>query len=216
MVSNGLIAFVVVIVLAAGWALSVFNRLVRSRNQMNSAYARINAQLGLRHELVPQLVTTARGYLQHERQTLQGVSLSRQRASDARRALADSFDRPVSAHASGSGAPAYPTRTELLEALDRAESGLNSALGKFALVVDAYPELKADRTLMQLSEKLGSTEKAIAVARHAFNDAVMLHNDCLRQFPASLVANACGFTLAGMLRSPAKAGERVPAMVHLP
>jgi len=215
-VSNGLIALVVVVVLAAGWALAVFNRLVRSRSQMNSAYARINVHLGLRHELVPQLVTTARGYLQHERQTLQGVSLSRQRASDARRALADSFDRPVSGGAAGGAPQAYPTRIELLEALDRAESGLNSALGKFAMVVDAYPELKADRTLMQLNEKLSSTETAIAVARREFNDAVTLHNDCLRKFPASLVANACGFTPAGLLRSPARAGERVPAMVHLP
>jgi LemA protein len=215
-VSNGLIALVVVVVLAACWALAVFNRLVRSRNQMNSAYARINLQLGLRHELIPQLVTTARGYLQHERQALQGVSLSRQRASDARRALADTFDRPVSAGAADGTQQAGPTRIELLEALDRAESGLNSALGKFAMVVDAYPELKADRALTQLNERLGFTETAIVVARHEFNDAVVRHNDCLRQFPGSLVANACGFTPAGLLRSPARAGERAPAMVHLP
>jgi LemA protein len=106
-------------------------------------------------------------------------------------------------------------RTELLESLDRAEAGLSSALGKLRLVVEAYPELKADRTVMQLSEELTSTENRIGFSRQAFNDAVNAHNDAIGQFPDSLVATACGFTAAGQLRSTTRAGERAPAMVHL-
>jgi LemA protein len=215
-VSNGLIALVVLVALAAGWAFAVFNRLVRSRNRMNSAYARIDAQIEQRHALIPELVTTARGYLQHERLALQGVSVARQRATEAREALADFIRRPVAPGASGDAAGSRSRRTELLEALDRAESGLNSALGKLAMVVESYPELKADRTIVHISERLAASDATIAASRQAFNEAVTLHNAALRRFPASLVANACGFTAADPLRSPTKTGDRVPAMVHLP
>ncbi|HZH07095.1 MAG TPA: LemA family protein, partial [Lautropia sp.] len=106
---------------------------------------------------------------------------------------------------------------ELLEALDRAEAGLNTALGRFAMVVEAYPELKADPTLTQLNVELSSTEQRIGLHRQAFNDAVSSYNHSLGKFPASLVANACGFTAAGQLRSNAKkTGGRAPVMLHLP
>jgi len=200
-VSNGLIVLVVLIALAAGWSVSIFNRLVRSRNRMNNAYSQIDVQLKRRHDLVPNLVSTARGYLHHERQTLEGVTLARQRASDARQAVA------------GSGGRAEGL--ELMEALDRAESGLNSALARFALVVEAYPDLKADQTIMQLNEALISTENRIGFSRQAFNDAVNAHNDAIGQFPDSLVANGCGFVMAGQLRSTARAAERPPVMVNL-
>jgi hypothetical protein len=285
-VSNGLVALVVVVALAVGWAVAVFNRLVRSRNRMNSAFAQIDAQLKHRHDLIPDLISTARGYLQHERQTLHGVSLARQRASDARQALAGSFGRPAPRSAwgvasvartsaptskgtsagtsagtfggaagaspggSSSGSPggspggsssgnsgvgpgsspggrfsgasagspgSVPGKLELLEALDRAEANLNTALGKFAMVVEAYPELKADQTLSQLNEDLSSTENRIGFSRQAFNDAVTFHNRVLQQFPGSLVANACGFTVAATLRSTTRTGQRSsPVMVHLP
>jgi LemA protein len=227
-VSNGLLALVVLVAVAVAWAVSVFNRLVRSRNQMNNAFAQIDVQLKRRHDLIPNLVSTARGYLQHERQTLQNVSLARQRASEARQALAGSFGgaakraapKSASSGASASVSHRMPGgragRVDLLEAVDRAEAGLNNALGKFAMVVEAYPELKADQTLMQLTEELTSTENRIAFSRQAFNDAVTSHNDTLGQFPASLVANACGFTMAGQLRSTTKVRERSPVMVNLP
>jgi len=199
-VSNGLVGLVGVIALAIVWSVSVFNRLVRGRNRMKNAFSQIDVQLKRRHDLIPNLVNTARGYLQHERQTLEGVTLARQRASDARRAAA---------------APPARANAELLEALDRAEAGLNTALGKFSLVVEAYPELKADQTIMRLSEELTSTENRIGFSRQAFNDAVNAYNDAIGQFPDSLVATACGFTVAGQLRSTTGIGERAPVVVQL-
>ena len=196
--SNGLVVLLALIALVGAWSVVVFNRLVRSRNQMNNAFAQIDVQLKRRHDLIPNLVNTAKGYLQHERQTLEGVTLARQRASEAREAAA-----AAGARAKG----------ELLESLDRAESGLNAALGKFAMVVEAYPELKADQTIMQLSEELTSTENRISFSRQAFNDVVNTYNDLIGQFPDSLVATACGFTVAGQLRSTTTAVERAPVMV---
>jgi LemA protein len=204
-VSNGLIALLVLMAVAIGWTVWVFNRLVRSRNRMNNAFAQIDVQLKRRHDLVPNLVNTARGYLQHERQTLEAVTVARQRASDARQVASSSFDKR-----SGSAG-----KTELLESLDRAEAGLSTALGKFSMVVEAYPELKADQTIMRLTEELTSTENRIGFARQAFNDAVNFHNDTIGQFPDSLVATACGFSPAGHLRSTTKASERAPVMVNL-
>jgi LemA protein len=199
-VSNGLIVLLGLFAAVAVWVVAVFNRLVRSRNRMRNAFAQIDVQLKRRHDLIPGLVNTARGYLQHERQTLEGVTLARQRASDARSAAAN---------------PGGRASAELLEALDRAEAGLNAALGKFALVVEAYPELKADRTIMQLSEELTSTENRIGFSRQAYNDAVNDYNDAIGVFPASLVATACGFTPAGQLRSTTSAAERSPVAVSL-
>jgi LemA protein len=199
-VSNGLIVLIALLALAVGWAVSVFNRLVRSRNRMSNAYAQIDVQIKRRHDLIPGLVNTARGYLQHERRTLEGVADARRRASDAREAMAGSLRLG---------------KVELLEDLDRAEAGLSTALGKLRLVVEAYPELKADQTIMQLSEELISTENRIGFSRQAFNDAVTAHNDAIGQFPDSLVATACGFGIAGHLRSTARAVERTAAMVNL-
>ncbi|MGE0799043.1 MAG: LemA family protein [Lautropia sp.] len=192
MVFSGLLAAVVV------WAILVYNRLVRVRNQMSNAFAQIDVQLKRRHDLVPNLVNIARGYLQHERQTLEAVTVARQRAIDARTAAV-----------AGRG------KAELLESLDRAEAGLATALGRFAMVVEAYPELKADRTIQQLTEELTSTENRIGFSRQAFNDAVNEHNDAIARFPDALVATGCGFVAAGHLRSTANAAERAPIAVEL-
>jgi LemA protein len=233
LVSNGLIVLLGLLAVGFVWSVTVFNRLVRSRNRMNNAFAQIDVQLKRRHDLIPNLVNAAKGYLQHERQTLESVTLARQRASDARKAAAEEFAHPASRFALSRRAGANPpsdgraaanppsggraegAKAAVLETLDRAEAGLNTALGKFALVVEAYPELKADHTIMQLSEELTSTENRISFSRQAFNDAVNSHNDTIGQFPGSLVANACGFTAAGQLRSTGKASERSPVMVHL-
>lgn len=196
--SYGLISFLGLIAAAVGWSVVVFNRLVRHRNQMANAFAQIDVQLKRRHDLVPNLVNTARGYLQHERQTLESVTLARQRASDAREAAAGARGK-----------------TELIEALDRAEAGLTSALGKLSLIVEAYPELKADQTITRLSEELTSTENRIGFSRQAFNDAVNAYNDAIGQFPDSLVATGCGFSPAGHLRSTQHAAERAPVRVQL-
>lgn len=196
--SYSLLVFLGGLLVIAVWAIMVYNRLVLRRNEMDNAFAQIDVQLKRRHDLVPNLVSTARGYLQHERQTLEAITVARGRASQAREAASAGGGRP-----------------ELLEALDRAESGLASALGKFTLIVEAYPELKADGTIAQLTEELTSTENRIGFSRQAFNDAVNLYNDSIGQFPDSLVAGACGFARAGFLRSTRSEAEREPVLVQL-
>jgi LemA protein len=197
-VTAGLLAFIALIAVVVLWCVSIFNRLVRLRNQKDNAFAQIDVQLKRRHDLIPNLVNTAKGYLKHERQTLEAVTLARQRASDAREAAAG-----------GRGT------AELIETLDRAEAGLSAALSKFSLVVEAYPELQADKAIMQLIEELSSTENRIGFSRQAFNDAVNAYNDGIGQFPASMVATGCGFVSAGHLRATRQAKEREPVVVQL-
>jgi LemA protein len=197
-VGLGLVVFLALVVAVLVWAVSVFNRLVRLRNQVGNALSQIDVQLKRRHDLVPTLVETARGYLKHERQTLEAVTLARQRASEAREAAL-----------AGRG------KTELIERLDRAEAGLAGALSKFSLVVEAYPELQADAAIARLSEELASTENRIGFSRQAFNDVVNQYNDGIGQFPASLVASAFGFVAAGHLRATRTGKEREPVPVQL-
>lgn len=190
--------FIVICVAVGLWAIAIYNGLVRQRNFMRNAFSQIDVQLKRRHDLIPTLVETARGYLKHERQTLEAVTLARQRASEAREAA-------VTGHG----------KVDLIERLDRAEAGLAGALGKFSLVVEAYPELKADKQIASLSEELASTENRISFSRQAFNDSVNGYNDAISQFPASLVAGAFGFETAGHLRSTRSERERQPVAVNL-
>ena len=187
-----------VIVSIGLWTIAIYNGLVRQRNFMRNAFSQIDVQLKRRHDLVPTLVETARGYLKHERQTLEAVTLARQRASEAREAA-------VTGHG----------KAELIERLDRAEAGLAGALGKFSLVVEAYPELKADKQIASLSEELASTENRISFSRQAFNDQVMTYNTAIESFPASIVASLCGFRRSSTLRATASAQERQPIPVAL-
>jgi len=197
-VSVGLLVFLVLFGTVLVWAVAVYNQLVRLRNQVGNAFAQIDVQLKRRHDLVPTLVETARGYLKHERQTLEAVTLARQRASEAREAAV-----------AGRG------KTDLIERLDRAEAGLAGALSRFGLVVEAYPELRADQAIASLSEELASTENRIGFSRQAFNDRVNRYNDGIGQFPASLVATAFGFVAAGHLRATRNESERDPVVVQL-
>ncbi len=194
----GLVVFLALVAAALVWAVGVYNRLVRLRNQVANALSQIDVQLKRRHDLVPALVDTARGYLKHERQTLEAVTLARQRASEAREAALSSRGK-----------------TDLIERLDRAEAGLAGALSKFSLVVEAYPELQADEAITRLSEELSSTENRIGFSRQAFNDAVNQYNDGIGAFPSSLVATAFGFVAAGHLRATRTDKERQPVAVEL-
>lgn len=196
--STTAIVTLVVLVALAAWLLAAYNRLVRQRNEIGNAFAQIDVQLKRRHDLIPNLVDVARKYVQHERDTLEAVIAAR---NGARRA--------------GEAAAARPSDGGRIEALAAAEGALGGLLQKLAVVVEAYPELKADGTLRELSEELHHTENRIAFARQAFNDAVLDYNNAAQQAPTNLVAGLFGFRPAAMLQATAGEAERAPVRVAL-
>jgi LemA protein len=193
---TGIVTLVVLVVLGA-WALGAYNRLVARRNEIANAFAQIDVQLKRRHDLIPNLVETARKYVQHERDTLEAVIAARNTA----RSAADA-------------ARARPADGARITALAGAESALGGVLGRLMAVVEAYPELKADATLCELSEELAHTENRVAFARQAFNDAVLDYNNAAQQAPANLIAGVFGFKAAAPLQATANDAERAPVRVQ--
>jgi len=191
----GWIVIAVVVVLVA-WAIALYNGLVARRNRFKNGFAQIDVQLKRRYDLIPNLVETAKGYLAHERGTLEGVVSARNVALDARqRAAAD----PADSHA--------------IRDLSAAETGLAGALGRLFALAEAYPDLKGNQTMMQLSEELTSTENKIAFARQAYNDAVMDYNTAIESFPGNLVASTFAFAPATLLQAAETPEERRPVKV---
>jgi len=170
------------IVLALIFLVGIYNRLVSARNAYKNAFAQIDVQLTRRYDLIPNLVETAKGYIKHERETLEAVVRARNAAVSGLKAAAASPGDPAA-----------------LQQLAGAENTLAGALGRLFAVVEAYPDLKANQNMMQLSEELTSTENKVAFARQAFNDAVMSYNTTREVFPNNLVANAFGFASAQLL-----------------
>ena len=159
----------------------MYNGLVRARNGYRNAFAQIDVQLIRRHDLIPNLVETAKGYIKHERETLEAVVKARTAA--------------VSAQAAAAGAPGEPGA---MGQLSGAENVLTQALGRLFALAEAYPDLKANQNMMQLSEELTSTENRVAFARQAYNDTVMAYNNRREVFPSSLIARTFGFTQAAL------------------
>lgn len=183
---TALILLLVVLLVAAGvvllWGIAVYNGLITGRNAYKNAFAQIDVQLQRRYDLIPNLVETAKGYLQHERQTLEAVIAAR------------------GAAVSGlSAAKLNPGDAAAMQQLGAAEGQLGGALARLMMVVEAYPDLKANQTMMQLSEQLTSTENKVAFARQAYNDSVMAYNNRREVFPSSLIAGAFGFAAAALL-----------------
>ncbi|MCH2153277.1 MAG: LemA family protein, partial [Phycisphaerales bacterium] len=170
-------ALLLLIVIVIG----IYNALVRDRNQVKNAFAQIDVQLKRRHDLIPNLVETAKGYMAHEKETLQGVTEARNQAMAAAKAAAAS---PV-----GGGA---------VKALSSAEGALSGALGRLMVTMEAYPDLKASQNMMQVQEELTTTENKIAFARQAYNDSVMHYNVRREQFPSNIVAGMFNFQEADM------------------
>jgi LemA protein len=166
------------VLLLAGFVLVNYNALVRARNAYARSYAQIDVQLTRRHDLIPNLVETAKGYLAHERQTLEAVINARSAA--------------VTAQASASAG------AEELGALAGAENLLTQALGQLFALAEGYPNLKANQNMLDLQEELTTTENRIAFARQAYNDAVMEYNTRRQVFPSSLIAGAFGFAPAAL------------------
>ncbi|ODS70137.1 MAG: hypothetical protein ABS38_03430 [Acidovorax sp. SCN 68-22] len=181
------------------WAVATYNRLVELRNRIANAFGQIDVQLKRRHDLVPNLVEVARAYLQHEAATLEAVIAARNQAQGA-----------------AAAARAAPTNAGALGTLASAEGLLGASLGRLMVVSEAYPELKADATMQQLSEELASTENRIGFARQAFNDQALDFNTAAQQFPALVVARLAGFAEAPMLQSTRSEEERAAPRVQFP
>jgi len=182
------------VVVAAVWAVGIYNGLVTARNAFKNAFAQIDVQLTRRHDLIPNLVEVAKGYMAHERETLEAVVKAR------------------AAAVSGLGAAkANPGDPAAMQNLAAAEQSLGGALGRLMVVAEQYPDLKANQNMMQLSEELTSTENRVAFARQAYNDSVMAYNNRREVFPSSVVAGMFQFAPAALLEIPAAEQAQVRA-----
>lgn len=194
-----------VVVVIAAWAALAYNRLVLLRNRYANALSQIDVQLRRRHDLVPNLVETAKGYLAHERETLEAVTRAR---GDAVSSLGSAHDGPVSGMVGGAIAVSAVTQVAA------AEGQLGSALGAFLGRVEAYPQLKADALMRRLMEELTTTENRIGFARQAYNDAVMRYSTARQTFPTVLIAGPLGFGEVPLWRIET-AAQREPVAVKL-
>jgi LemA protein len=176
------IVVLLVIAAIAVFVISIYNRLVALRNRFRNAFAQIDVQLKRRYDLIPNLVETAKTYMKHERETLEAVIQARNAAAQSERKVAGD-----------------PTDAPAMRELIGAERALGGALGRFFALAEAYPDLKADQNMRQLTEELTSTENRVAFARQAYNDAVTSYNTARESFPSSIVAGMFGFDEAVLL-----------------
>lgn len=182
-----------VIVGAVLFAISIYNRLVAGRNRFKNAFAQIDVQLTRRHDLIPNLVETAKGYIKHERETLEAVTNARNMAVAGLKA-----------------ATKDPSDPDAMKQLAQAEQGLSGALGRLFAVAEAYPDLKANQNMMQLSEELTTTENKVAFARQAYNDSVMQYNTMCESFPNNFFAGWFNFQHAELLEIEDEAKREAP------
>ncbi len=183
--------FLAVVIGAVVWAISIYNGLVALRNRFKNAFAQIDVQLKRRYDLIPNLVEVAKGYMAHERGTLEAVIAARNgAASAAQKAAAD------------------PADGQAIQGLATAEAGLSGALGKLFALAEAYPDLKANQNMMAVQEELTSTENKIAFARQAYNDSVMGYNTRRESFPDVIFAGFFQFKPAELLQATESAEER--------
>ncbi len=188
---TGLLITLVIIIAFVAAAVIIYNNLVTIRNRYKNAFAQIDVQLKRRHDLIPNLVETVKGYMKHERETLEAVIQARNTAVNATKQAA--------------GNPGDPSA---MKGLASAETMLSGALGRLFALSEAYPDLKANQNMAQLQEELASTENRIAFSRQAFNDAVMSYNIAREKFPNNIVANMFNFQEAQLLESTESPEER--------
>jgi len=185
-----------VVVALAFWAVSIYNGLVALRNRFKNAFAQIDVQLKRRYDLIPNLVETVKGYIKHERETLEAVIKARNVAITAAQA-----------------ASANPGNPAAMQQLGAAEGALSGVLGRLFALAEAYPDLKANQNMLALQEELTSTENKVAFARQAFNDSVMEYNTKRESFPDSIFAGMFGFGPAELLAATESAQERTAPQV---
>ncbi len=184
------ILFVVIVIL---WAIGAYNKLVKLRNRFKNAFSQIDVQLKRRYDLIPNLIETAKGYLSHERETLEAVISARNSAQKAT-----------------SQAAANPDDADAIKGLIGAETILSGAMTKFMALAEAYPDLKANQNMMQLTEELTSTENKVSFARQAYNDSVMEYNTARETFPTVLIANNMNFKEAALFEIEDQAEREAP------
>jgi LemA protein len=192
-------ALIVLLVIVGGvgllalFAVGQYNSLVALRNRYKNGFSQIDVQLKRRYDLIPNLVETAKAYLKHERETLEAVISARN-----------------SAYSAGAKAAANPGNPQAMRELMGAEAGLSGALGRLFAVAEAYPDLKANQNMLQLSEELTSTENKISFARQAYNDAVMAYNTRREVFPSNVLAGMFSFAAAELFQIDDAAERAVP------
>ena len=176
------IVLLVVLALIVFWVIQMYNRLVNLRNRVRNAFSQIDVQLTRRYDLIPNLVEAVKGYMAHERNTLEAVIQARNSAVSAQQKAA-----------------ADPTDPGAIKALAAAETTLGGTLGRLFALAESYPDLKANENMMQLQEELASTENKVAFARQAFNDSVLSYNNACENFPSNMIAGMFGFNQAEFL-----------------
>ena len=182
-----------ILLAVAIWAIAIYNNLVNLRNRVKNGFSQIDVQLTRRYDLIPNLIEAVKGYMAHERGTLEDVINARNAAvSGLKRAAAD------------------PSDPEAIKALAGADALLGGSLGRLFALAESYPDLKANENMMQFQEELATTENKVAFARQAFNDAVMSYNNGREIFPNSLIANSTGFKAAEFLEIEEEAKREAP------
>lgn len=185
-----ILVFLGILAAIALWGVGIYNGLVTARNAFRNAFAQIDVQLQRRFDLIPNLVETARAYMSHERETLEAVTAAR-----------------AAAQSGLAAAKANPGDPEAMATLAATQGQLNGVLGRLMMVAEAYPDLKANQNMMQLTEELTSTENRVAFARQAYNDSVMAYNNKREVFPSSVIAGMFNFGAAALLDIPADRAE---------
>ncbi len=191
-----MIAFLIFLGILAAivfWGIGIYNRLINGRNRVKNAFAQIDVQLTRRYDLIPNLVEAVKGYIKHERETLEAVITARNAASSSLEA-----------------AKADPSNAEAIKKLGASEGALAGALGRLFALSEAYPDLKANQNMMQLQEELATTENKVAFSRQAFNDSVLQYNNSAQNFPNNVIAGFFRFELASFLEIDAEEKRDVP------
>jgi LemA protein len=185
--------FLAVIVALVAWGIGIYNSLVNLRNRVKNAFAQIDVQLTRRHDLIPNLVESVKGYMKHERETLEAVI-------NARNTAVTDLD----------AAKADPANAEAVRKLGESEGALAGALSRLFALSEAYPDLKANQNMMHFQEELSSTENKVAFARQAFNDSVLSYNNKVENFPNNVIANMFHFEQASFLEIESEEKRAVP------
>jgi LemA protein len=187
------LVFLAIVAAIVIWAIGIYNRLINERNRVRNAFAQIDVQLTRRYDLIPNLVEAVKGYMKHERETLEAVINARNAAQQSLQA-----------------AKADPANAEAIKELGASESALGAVLGRLFALSEAYPDLKANQNMMQFQEELASTENKVAFARQAFNDSVLNYNNTAENFPNNIIAGMFRFELASFLEIESEEKRDVP------